>query len=581
MSRSISEKMVAPWNFASEANSILGNKIQIRDDVAEIRLLEGGDDVGKMVNEKYNYLPSPNQGLNISLSANKHLKGCVYRLNSRYMTAPADIFPEIGGQAPYTINTALLSTTAGVYFALGTLADGFYRPVGSTIAVQSNRALECTGAEGAVSPNKEFSVPVWCRTFVEADIGWVIFSGDTVTGDDTGVYANGDGTYQIFMGGVDCGGVAIDFGNGTYNLIELENTYFENELKHKVSFRYNGVTLLDLFDHGSSANIAGPLVFSGTVASGVTVATGGADQYILTIISIYDRSRYYDKSKRVHFLNPHLDTTIAVIGDSNGRGSELGGNQRIDSWWAELQKKISGDGIDNVIVYNYAFGGTTMYEGAPTGMSYPYWLTASELSDRDVADPTLNITKVLEDLEPDLVISFYTKNHLADKPGTPWVSGANVASELTWVLNKIQSECNNYGSAFMTVDNTPLENGTGTGIALQTSETAVILRDMFGNLLPIYDVLKDPSAPYAVRAEFTAGGSHVNKQAQLKESELFYKILGPEIQKIGNNETAKGLGGSTARPLLPKVSQIFFDIGLVKSILYNGSAWVNVDGSGL
>lgn len=40
-------------------------------------------------------------------------------------------------------------------------------------------------------------------------------------------------------------------------------------------------------------------------------------------------------------------------------------------------------------------------------------------------------------------------------------------------------------------------------------------------------------------------------------------------------------GGSIDRPAAPVVGQAFFDTDLSKAIIYNGSAWVNFDGTAL
>ena len=142
------------------------------------------------------------------------------------------------------------------------------------------------------------------------------------------------------------------------------------------------------------------------------------------------------------------------------------------------------------------------------------------------------------------------------------------------------------GSPSLTIltDNSSSFEVFDNSIAVDTEATAKIIRESLGNVIPIYDLLLDPAIPRVMRSEFVdtgSPGSHVNKTCQTKEAELIYKMLYGELKKVGDSQISKLKGGSTARPSSPIVGQLYYDSGLGKTILYNGTLWVNVDGSSL
>lgn len=59
-------------------------------------------------------------------------------------------------------------------------------------------------------------------------------------------------------------------------------------------------------------------------------------------------------------------------------------------------------------------------------------------------------------------------------------------------------------------------------------------------------------------------------------------IIGNDIYLLGNRVGQLSLSGTTAqRPSSPEVGFQYFDTTLGKYICYNGTAWVNMDGSAL
>lgn len=315
----------------------------------------------------------------------------------------------------------------------------------------SNSVLSFPTVENEIDPfTKSFTITQWMR-LTTATSGYIWGRVGLTAGRRFGIFLQ-DGVYKFTHGGVVKIGQAVTVGSW----MQVVSSW--NHTTKQLKFYVDGV-LLDTFTSDPSPYTLNNAPFTvgarwgaDDSATGPTYSLNGS----VRSVAIYNRVLSDDEVFGLSY-NPNHYTTVVCIGSSSLYGQ---GPTDIDTAYA---RRLCAEGYANGIqVLNVALGGTTIYEGSPTGYTKPSYVTG----ERPAPVETRNVNYAVEKLLADYVVSGFASNYV----NYDYTEGPNVYSEYVACVEAIKTYADENGVPYYAITPQPVSDTAKNAILSQTAE---------------------------------------------------------------------------------------------------------------